>query len=152
MAATAKTHGMSATQTYRAWQNMRARCECQSNPGYPDYGARGIRVCERWSRSFEAFLADMGEKPEGHSLDRINNNSDYEPSNCRWASRTTQQRNRRTCRMLTINGEARALSEWCEIYGQKHPAVILRLKRGLSPLEALTLPLHAGKRNDLCKD
>lgn len=82
------------SRTYHSWQAMKARCTNHRNHKYPLYGARGITVCERWLRSFENFLADMGERPEGHTLDRFpNNEGNYEPGNCRWATVTEQNRN-----------------------------------------------------------
>jgi hypothetical protein len=89
-----RTHGLSRTTEYRIWSLMIQRCENQKNPAYDRYGGRGIKVCVAWHR-FETFLADMGERPKGKSIDRINNDSDYEPTNCRWATAFEQVHNRR---------------------------------------------------------
>jgi len=90
-----------ATTTYRSWEAMRARCECQTHQKFEYYGGRGIKVCPSWRENFAAFLADMGPRPPGTTLDRIDNDKDYEPGNCRWADRITQRHNRRD------SGEAR---------------------------------------------
>jgi hypothetical protein len=86
------THGMNDTLTYRGWAAMKQRCNNPNNNGYENYGGRGITITPNWL-SFEGFFADMGIKPDGHTLDRIDNDGDYEPGNCRWATRTQQNRN-----------------------------------------------------------
>lgn len=88
------THGLSRSRTYKSFIAMKTRCNNPNTPYYENYGGRGIKICKRWDK-FENFLADMGERPEGESLDRINNNGNYTPSNCRWADKSTQQINQR---------------------------------------------------------
>lgn len=122
-------HGMSKTKTHRAWLRMIERCENPSNIEYPRYGGRGIRVCDRWRNSFEAFLADVGERPSPrHSLDRYpNNDGNYDPANCRWATPTEQARNRRSNRLLTCFGHTATIAEWAEISGINAQTITWRL-------------------------
>lgn len=136
-----RTHGMSRSRAFTAWKGCRQRCENTNNPNYPFYGARGIKVCERW-QSFENFLADMGEPPVGASLDRIDNDGDYAPGNCRWATKTDQSRNRRNNRVYDVGGVSQPLSAWCEHYGLKYGTVHSRLRTGWTIEAALGLTRH----------
>lgn len=135
-----RTHGMTSSPEYRAWASMIARCRYPSATGYADYGGRGIRVCDRWATSFEAFYADVGARPSPkHSLDRYPDvNGHYEPGNVRWATRTDQERNKRGSVRITIGGETRPILEWCELRGLAHTTVRDRIGRlGWTPEEAL---------------
>jgi hypothetical protein len=100
---------------YNTWEAMKARCLNNNNPAYHHYGGRGIKVCDRWIDSFPNFFEDMGQRPSNkHSLDRIDNNGNYEPSNCRWATRREQARNTRFNNLVTINSVTKCVSEWAE--------------------------------------
>lgn len=107
-------HGMCNSKTYRAWASMKRRCYRQDDHHYGCYGGRGIKVCERWLNSFENFVCDMGECPEGFSLDRIDVNGDYEPSNCRWTDIYTQSNNKRNNVYLEYKGERKTISVWAK--------------------------------------
>ena len=91
-----KSHGLHHLPEYKVWKGMVSRCEIPSATGYKNYGGRGVSICERWRHDFLQFLTDLGHRPSpGHSLDRIDGDGNYEPSNCRWATRTQQNQNRR---------------------------------------------------------
>lgn len=127
------THGLSRKhpREYKTWKCMRARCSNPQNGDYADYGGRGIRVCERWS-DFAAFFADMGARPDGASLDRINVDGGYDPANCRWETPTTQANNKRSNHTIAFRGEERTLAQWCRIFGVEASKVRYRLKQGWS--------------------
>jgi hypothetical protein len=124
------THGQSKTKDYSRWRGMHTRCYNANHETYPKYGARGIRVCERW-HTFENFLADMGNAPTAeHSIERINNDGNYEPGNCRWATTKEQARNRRSSRYLEHDGERLTVAEWAERMGVSAWVIENRLRRG----------------------
>ena len=126
------------TRTYRIWQAMLNRCRNPNQPNFKDYGGRGITVCPRWL-FFKAFLRDMGECPEGFSINRIDNDGDYEPQNCRWASREEQMRNTRRNRILTLNGVTKCLKDWARSLDIDQASLRERLEKW--PVErALTQP------------
>jgi hypothetical protein len=128
------------TPTYKTWESMIRRCTMPSQDSYPIYGGRGISVCERW-RDFENFLADMGEKPDGMTIERNDGDGDYEPGNCRWASQQEQQRNRRGNRFLTHNGITATVAEWSDRTGIKSATIRTRIdKFKWSAEEALRTP------------
>jgi hypothetical protein len=127
---------------------MHQRCTNPKNYSYPYYGAKGIRVCDRWM-SFANFVADMGVKPAGMTLDRIDSSKDYSPVNCRWASIPEQNRNRSNTRLLTFNGVEQTVGAWAKQLGIRPTTLHRRLREvGLPPELALTLPLdrHGTRR------
>jgi hypothetical protein len=126
------------SDTYRTWMRIKRRCSQPNDKDYATYGARGIRVCERWHASFDAFLADMGERPQGTSIDRIDFRGHYEPGNCRWADITTQIRNRSNTVRLTLNGQTQTIQEWSEQTGIKYTTIRSRIRKGW-PVEKILL-------------
>lgn len=122
----AKTHGLTGTPTNIVWQSMRARCNLKSHMYYANYGGRGIKVCKRWN-DYTKFLKDMGERPEGMSLERRKNSIGYIPSNCRWATRTEQNRNSSQNRNIKYKGRTQCLAAWCEELGLKYHTIYMRL-------------------------
>lgn len=136
------THGESYSTEYRAWQTARLRCTNPGNRAWPDYGGRGITMCERWLNSVEAFISDMGRKPSPrHEIDREKNDRGYEPDNCSWVLRKVNCRNRRSNHMITMGGETRTLAEWCELRGMPRSTVQKRLGAGWTPERALSAPI-----------
>lgn len=134
------THGLSATPLYHLWQTMRQRCENPKAEGFERYGGRGIRVCDRW-QSFSKFVSDMPPRPEGMSIERIDNDGDYEPDNCRWATRLEQAHNMRTNRRISVNGVSLTSAEWSRRLGAFHTLVANRLRLGWSEESAVTTPV-----------
>jgi hypothetical protein len=130
-----RTHGLHGTYEYGVWKALRQRCFSKNQPGYKNYGGRGITVCERWEE-FSAFLEDMGKAPsEKHSIDRIDNDGDYTPENCRWATRAEQRRNSRQLRMVTYRGKTQCLKDWATELGIKYSALYRRVVLREQPAE-----------------
>lgn len=126
-----------ATKEYRAWQSMKARCYTESTRAFHRYGGRGIRVCDRWRDDFVAFFADLGPCPPGRSLDRVDNDGDYEPGNVRWASCAVQARNRSNNHFIEYAGEKLTLTDWARRLGVSDSTLWYRLKQGIPLVEAL---------------
>ncbi len=131
--------------TYRVWRSMIARCEDPTHRNFHHYGGRGIAVCLSWRRSFRAFLLDVGERPEGMSLDRRDPNGDYCPSNCSWVPVADQVKNTRRSVFLTFSGETLILSDWAKRLGGRSNALRMRLKKGWPLGRALTEPFEFRK-------
>lgn len=143
------THGYSNTPTFTTWQGMLNRCNAKTNTNFDKYGGRGITVCSRWLK-FENFLEDMGERPDGHSLDRIDVNGNYEPGNCRWATQHTQSNNRRDNVIIEFRGEQRTIADWSRHLGINPITLGHRLNTyGWSVERALTTPVQK-KRKRRC--
>jgi len=143
-------YGSSANPTYMSWQAMKARCSNTNTSYYKDYGGRGIAVCAEWSNDFGQFLKDMGERPEGRTLDRIDNDKGYEPGNCRWATNLEQAHNKRDvsfCRKVNVDGmEFVSLTAAASHFGISRNTVSNRITmHGWEVERALKTP--AGKRS-----
>lgn len=128
-------HGQSGTRAHNVWRDMLKRCKT-----HPQYAGRGIKVCRRWHK-FQSFYEDMGTPPDGYSIERINNNDDYKPSNCKWIPRDRQSRNTGRSIWLIFNGETKTLAEWCDELGLKYTRVYDRLRKlGWGVPKAFTEP------------
>lgn len=134
-----KTHGKSGIPEHGIWKALIRRCYNKNTKDYPRYGGVGISVCDRWRNSFSEFLKDMGERPSSnHSIDRIDNGGNYEPSNCRWATIHTQANNKSNNLRISINGETKTLADWVCGSGLSYAVVHARIRRGWNPSVALT--------------
>ena len=122
-------HGLRYHQDYQLWQAMKKRCSNANHAMWKHYGGRGIRVCESWMK-FSAFLSDMGPRPTlRHSIERINNNGNYEPSNCRWATPIDQANNARSNFRIIFNGEVATAAQWARSLGMQRYTLVARIKR-----------------------
>lgn len=140
-------HGMTSTPEHTAWRNMRARCRDSKRDDYRLYGGRGIKVCDRWGRSFQAFYNDIGPKPTPrHSLDRYpDRNGNYEPGNVRWATASEQANNKRTNLVITLDGKSNTIAQWGKLLGIRPWIIGDRLRRGDSAERALRPVEHRHK-------
>jgi len=132
------THGMSSTNIYNSWRSLRQRCSNKNNREYHNYGGRGIKVCDRWINSFENFYKDMGKRPKGKSIDRIDYNGNYEPENCRWATREEQDNNKRNNHFIEYRGEKKTLAQWSRKLKGGNKLVYDRIRAGWSNDRAVT--------------
>lgn len=132
-------HGLAHSPEYRAWENARSRCRNPKNKKYQLYGGRGIGMCAEWEQSFDAFIADMGRRPaKGWTLDRIDSNGHYEPSNCRWATYETQNNNRPSFnRYLVVDGKKMSVAQAGRFTGLPHATILDRLNAGKTDSEVI---------------
>ena len=130
---------------YKAWLGMRNRCSNKKHPRYKNYGALGITVCAEWD-SFGKFLEDMGERPHGMSLDRIDNTAGYSKINCRWATPKEQTRNKSVNVVLSAFGVSMVLADFAKLYGINRKTLSRRLERNWSVVDALTIPINGVHR------
>lgn len=141
------THGGTKRPEYRTWHGIKKRCYLPTEPAFKNYGARGIKVAPEWVDSFETFFADMGPRPSpSHSIERLDNNADYAPGNCVWATDLEQANNTRANRLLTVDGETMTLSQTARKYGLTPQRLSARLRRGIAVDLAVRLPIHAKAR------
>ena len=142
------THGMRKTSEYSSWCDIKTRCFNTNHKQYLDYGGRGIKICDRWL-NFENFFADMGKKTSAkHSIDRIDNDGDYCPDNCRWATKAEQVNNRRSNRFITIGCVTLNVTQWTKEMSFGRTIIQARLDRGWSELKAVTTPIRVKKPNE----
>jgi hypothetical protein len=151
-----ESHGMTNTYLYRLWSGMLRRCYNPNQRGYPDYGGRGIIVCDRWKKSFVAFYKDMGHRPtDKHSIDRIDCNGNYEPSNCRWATLEIQLSNRRKNKAglkIQYKGEILNLTDASRKFGIPYTTLRGRIEWGWDPIKAIETPSNVVKKGRRLKN
>jgi hypothetical protein len=136
------------------WRAMHNRCYNINQKSYHHYGSRGIFVDERWhgKAGFQSFLADMGERPEGGTIERIDNDGPYSPENCKWTTRLEQGKNKRNNHWITANGETRLITEWARLLGTSSSAILFRLRSGMPEQEAVTKPIPKRPNSKLTDD
>lgn len=134
------THGKTGTKTYDTWRSIKQRCCNPSSKDWPNYGARGITICDDWADSFLNFVKDMGERPQGMTIDRIDVNKGYSKDNCRWATPEVQSNNRRTCVYVEFNGKSQSVADWAKEVGIERKTLEYRIRTGWDVEKALTTP------------
>jgi len=144
-----KTHGDADSVEYGIWCGIKNRCTNKNVKSYKDYGERGITICDRWL-VYENFLADMGRRPKGCSIDRINNEGNYEPDNCKWSTRSEQQNNKRTNHIIEYNGERLNIKQWCTKLNLQYSTILRRCTLpGWTAEQILTTP--SGKPKEVLR-
>lgn len=144
------THGMAKTPEYGTWKRMKNRCYNPNYPMFRHYGGRGITVCDRWLDNFENFYNDMGAKPKGYSLDRVDNNGNYTPENCRWATNAEQAKNKQATRYYTFKGKRMVATEIAKEIGMKPTTMYQRLFVMKWPMERIiNTPVRFNRRKKI---
>lgn len=141
-----RKHGESKSPVYEVWSEMISRCHNPRHKNFRYYGGRGIYVCPEWRHSYESFAAAMGPRPAGMTVERIDNDGPYAPSNCKWATRVEQSRNTRRGRRITVDGESRKVREWAELKGWAKDLIYGRIANGWSERDAITVTPRYLKR------
>ena len=136
-----KSHGQSNSPLHKVWTSMRERCSNPASKSFKHYGARGIKVCERWN-NFELFLSDMGPRPPNHSIERDDNDKDYEPSNCYWATQSEQMNNTTRSRHLTAGGKTMTMAQWARQLNGSSDVISRRLQYGWTVEQACLTPIR----------
>lgn len=131
------THGKTKTRAFKTWLHMKERCLNKNCKQWKHYGGRGIKICSKWENSFEAFFADMGDRPKNLTIERIDNNGDYRPGNCRWATQKEQNQNYRRCLFFTINDETLNLKQWSNRLGINYLSLYKKINGGMSFHDAI---------------
>lgn len=148
----AKRHGLYHTRLHYIWSSMKDRCYNKNNSRYSDWGGRGISICDEWKDDFASFYNWAIETgyTDGLSIDRIDNDGDYCPDNCRWITAHEQCRNKRNNIRIEIDGETKILADWLKVYGMKRSTVFNRIKAGMSPVEAVKKrPRKLNRKNEI---
>lgn len=140
------THGGARTLAYSSWRAAKRRCCDPKDVSYKNYGERGITMCDRWLKSFACFLADMGERGEDQSLERVNPDGNYEPANCMWIDKKDEQLNKRTSVFIEHEGETLNLSVWAKRFGIDRGLLRQRLKAGMTFEQAVNKPVKKRKK------